>query len=473
MAVEPVSSERNNRILPWIVAIGFFMQALDMTILNTALPSMAMSLGESPLRMQALVIAYGLTVALLIPASGWLADKFGTQHVFFAAIVLFSLGSLLCAESTSLNMLIMARIIQGMGGALLLPVGRLAILRTVPREQLLQVMSFVVIPGLVGPLLGPTLGGWLVEVASWHWVFLINLPVGILGCWATWRYMPNLRSAAGKFDLHGFILFGMAMILVSLALQGLGEKSITLAVAMFLLIAGLASFGAYWLHAARSERPLFSLQLFRIHSFSVGIIGNLFARLGSGGIPFLTPLFMQLALGFSPVHAGMLMIPTALGAMSSKLFVNQLVIHFGYQRVLVVNTLLVGGMIASYAFITAATPMWWLCIQLFLFGVINSIQFAAMNTVTLKDLDDETASSGNSLLSVMMQLSMSLGVAMAAALLAAFTDGHYLQRTSLTEAFHATYISIGLMGMLAACIFFQLDRNSRIAQPKTPVADET
>ncbi|MDQ8038599.1 MAG: multidrug transporter subunit MdtD [Pedobacter sp.] len=459
-------------ILPWIVAIGFFMQALDMTILNTALPSMAVSLGESPLRMQSLIVSYALTVALLIPASGWLADRFGTRNVFFSAVVLFSLGSLLCALSTSVHMLIAARIVQGLGGALLLPVGRLAILRTVPREQLLQVLSFVVIPGLVGPLLGPTLGGWLVEVASWHWVFLINIPVGIVGCIATWRYMPNLRSDAGKFDLHGFVLFGAAMVLVSLALQGLGEKSISLAAALFLLVAGLAFFAAYWLHAVRTPRPLFSLALFRIHSFSVGILGNLFARLGSGGIPYLSPLFLQLALGFSPLHAGMLMIPTALGAMTSKTFVNRLVEKFGYQRVLVVNTLLVGAMIASYAIITPAMPVWGLCLQFFAFGIVNSIQFAAMNTVTLKDLDDETASSGNSLLSVMMQLSMSLGVAMAAALLAAFTDGK-LQRETVVGAFHATYISIGLIGMLAASIFFQLDRNSRIARPKEPVADET
>ncbi len=467
-----MATKQGYGVLPWIVAIGFFMQALDMTILNTALPRMAVSLDESPLRMQALVVSYALTVALLIPVSGWLADRFGTRNVFFSAVLLFSLGSLLCALSSSLGMLIIARIVQGMGGSLLLPVGRLAILRTVPREKLLQVLSFVVIPGLIGPLLGPTLGGWLVEISSWHWVFLINIPVGIAGCIATWRYMPNLRTNAGKFDLQGFMFFGAAMVLVSLALQGLGEKSITLAVALFLLIAGLAFFGAYWLHAARVPRPLFSLQLFRIHSFSVGIIGNLFARLGSGGIPYLTPLFLQLALGFSPFHAGMLMIPAALGAMTSKTFVNQLVKHFGYQRVLVVNTLLVGGMITSYAIITPAMPVWGLCLQFFVFGIFNSIQFAAMNTVTLKDLDDDTASSGNSLLSVMMQLSMSLGVAMAAALLAAFTEGK-LQRETVVGAFHATYISIGLIGMLAASIFFQLDRDSRIAKPKEPVADET
>jgi EmrB/QacA subfamily drug resistance transporter len=466
-----VLTERSKRILPWIVAIGFFMQALDMTILNTALPSMAVSLGESPLRMQSLVVAYALTVALLIPASGWLADRFGTQQVFFTAIVLFSLGSLLCAESTSLTMLVTARVVQGLGGALLLPVGRLAILRSFPREELLQVLSFVTIPGLIGPLLGPTLGGWLVEVASWHWVFLINLPVGVLGCWATWRYMPNLRGPLHRFDVQGFLLFGMAMVLVSLALQGLGEKSLSFALALFMLIAGLALFGGYWLHAARSPRPLFSLALFRIHSFSVGIIGNLFARLGTGGIPFLTPLFLQLALGYSPARAGMMMIPTALGAMTSKLFVNKLVIRFGYQRVLVVNTVLVGAMIASYALLTAETPVWWLCIQFFAFGIINSIQFSAMNTVTLKDLGNDTASSGNSLLSVMMQLSMSLGVAIAAALLAAFSEGH-LQRSTLVGAFHATYISVGIMGMVAATIFFQLEKDSRPPAGRTAIADE-
>ncbi|TJZ69797.1 DHA2 family efflux MFS transporter permease subunit [Chitiniphilus eburneus] len=449
--------QTTRRLLPWLVAIGFFMQTLDSTILNTALPAMARGLNESPLRMQSVVVAYMLTVALLIPASGWLADRFGTRKVFMSAIVLFSLGSLLCALSSSLTQLVASRVVQGMGGALLLPVGRLAVLKVFPKEQLLRVLSFVTIPGLIGPLVGPTLGGWLVEVATWHWVFLINIPVGVVGCFVTSRYMPELLGGETRFDWVGFALFGTGMVLVSVSLQGMGEHALPLATSLVLLFAGLAAMAGYWLHAARSALPLFSLRLFHIHTYAIGVLGNLFARLGSGAIPFLTPLFLQIGLGFPPTQAGMFMIPTVLGAMVSKTLVEPLIRRQGYRRVLVGNTLLLGMMIASFALVDRETPHWMLLLQLAVFGVINSLQFTAMNTLTLGDLEPDTASSGNSLLSVVMQLSMSLGVAAAAALLAGFSDhGIAPQPERLLSAFQDTYICVGVLSMLAACIFMQL-----------------
>src|SRR6478735_12443555 len=215
-AVNPV-----RKSLLWLVAIGFFMQTLDATIINTALPAMAASLGESPLRMQSVVVAYSLTMAMLIPASGWIADRFGTRRIFFAAIVLFVLGSVLCALSRGIGQLVAARVVQGMGGALLLPVGRLALLRTVPRAEFLAAMSFVAVPGLIGPLLGPTLGGWLVQYASWHWIFLINVPVGLAGCVATLYFMPDLRAALQRrFDGVGYAMLAFGMVAVSLAIDG-------------------------------------------------------------------------------------------------------------------------------------------------------------------------------------------------------------------------------------------------------------
>jgi EmrB/QacA subfamily drug resistance transporter len=451
--------DRTKRLLPWLVAIAFFMQTLDGSILNTALPTMARDLGESPLRMQSVVIAYLLTVALLIPASGWLADRFGTRRVFIAAIVLFSLGSLLCALSRSLPLLVAARVVQGLGGALLLPVGRLAILRGFPRAELLQALAFVAVPGLVGPLVGPTLGGWLVEVATWHWVFLINLPVGLLGVIAASRYMPNLRSEPGRFDARGFALFSSGLVLVSLALQGLGERALGAATSLVMLVAGLAAMVGYWLHAARSERPLFSLALFRIPTFTIGLAGNLFARLGSGAMPFLMPLFLQIGLGHSPASAGMSMIPTAVGAMLCKTFAGPLIERAGYRRVLVVNTLLLGAMMASFALVGPALPHVALLGMLGLFGVVNSLQFTAMNTLTLGDLDAATASSGNSLLSVVMQLSMSLGVAAGAALLAAFSGvAAAAGSAEVLRAFHVTFVCVGVLSALAALIFVQLGR---------------
>ncbi|MEO8808390.1 MAG: multidrug transporter subunit MdtD [Burkholderiaceae bacterium] len=466
------------RLLPWVVAIAFFMQTLDGTILNTTLPTMAKDLGESPLRMQSVVIAYMLTVALFIPASGWLADRFGTRRAFLSAIVLFSLGSLLCALSASLAWLVAARVVQGVGGALLLPVGRLAILRAYPRTELLKVLSFVTIPGLVGPLVGPPLGGWMVEVATWHWVFLINLPVGVLGVFAALRYMPDLRGAADqRFDWPGFVMFSLGLVMVSLGVQGLGEHAFSAAVSIVLAMAGLAAMVAYWVHAARADKPLFSLALFKIPTFSVGILGNLFARLGSGAMPFLTPLFLQVGLAYSPSRAGLTMVPIVLGAMLIKFFAERVIQRFGYRRVLVANTLALGAMIAGFSMVDRGTPHSMILVYLALFGVINSLQFTAMNTLTLGDLDDARASSGNSLLSVVMQLSVSLGVATAGALLAAFAGPVVIPIASdigpskLVYTFHATYICVGLLSALAAGIFFQLGRREGPTGPATTVND--
>ncbi|MBO3277846.1 multidrug transporter subunit MdtD [Pseudomonas schmalbachii] len=457
MSETPALTPRVARLLPWLVAIAFFMQALDATILNTALPSMALSLDENPLRMQAVVISYLLTVALLIPASGWLADRFGTRRVFLVAVLLFSLGSLLCALSSTLGQLVGARVVQGLGGALMLPVGRLVILRAYPRSELVRILSFVTIPGLLGPLTGPTLGGWLVEYASWHWIFLINLPVGALGYLFAMRLMPDLRGAErSRFDGAGFLLFGGAMLLVTVALEGLGELQLPHVRVVLLLVGGLVLLAAYWLRALRIEAPLFPPALFRIRTFSVGLLGNLFARLGSGALPFLTPLLLQVGLGYAPAKAGMTMIPLALSAMLIKPVAKPLLELFGYRRLLVGNTLLLGCLIASVGLVGQDTPYLLLLALLGVLGAVNSLQFTAMNTLTLIDLRDNHASSGNSLLSVVTQLSISMGVACAAALLGGFQGELGIAAGDVLGAFHATYLSVGLMSMLAAAIFFQL-----------------
>ena len=451
-------TEKSLKILLWLVAIGFFMQTLDSTIVNTALPAMAASLGESPLRMQSVVIAYSLTMAVLIPASGWLADRFGTRQVFFVAILLFVAGSIFCAASKSLDMLIAARVIQGAGGAMLLPVGRLAVLRNFLRERFLQAISFIAIPGLVGPLIGPTLGGWLVEAASWHWIFLVNVPVGIIGGIATLAYMPDSRSAeVRRFDMTGYLLLAFGMAAISLSLNGLSDLGLKHASVLVLLVFGLASITAYWLHATRRPDPLFSPALFKIHTFTVGLLGNLFSRIGTGAMPFLIPLLLQLSLGYSPAQAGMMMLPVAGAAMLSKRPVTLLITRFGYRNVLVSNTLLVGLTIADMALMSASQPLWLHVLQLAVFGAVNSMQFTAMNTITLKDLKAGGASSGNSLFSMVQMLAMSLGVTVAGAMLGTFSRlfGHDSGADSLS-AFHATFICVGLITAASAGIFWQL-----------------
>jgi EmrB/QacA subfamily drug resistance transporter len=471
---------RSRRFLPWVVALAFFMQALDITVLNTALPGMARSLGEDPLHMQSAVIAYMLTVALLIPASGWLADRFGTRTLFLWALGLFSAGSLACALSPSLKVLVLARVLQGAGGAMLLPVGRLAVLRAFPREEFLPVMSFIAIPSLVGPLLGPTLGGFLVQYVSWHWIFLINLPVGVLGMAAAVRFMPQYRGAErSAFDWAGFALFSAGLVLSSVGLQGLGERTINTALALICLVAGLACMAAYWLHAARHAKPLFDMALFRVPSYRIGLVGNLFARLGSGATPFLTPMFLQLGLGFSPSEAGLSMIPAVLGAMLTKTLAARMIQRLGYRRVLVANTLLLAAMIGSFALVGRGITHLQLALQLSVFGIINSMQFTAMNALTLSELDARTASSGNSLLSVVMQFSMSLGVATSSLFLLLYSgvqvDRHDAGATTLDllPAFHLTYVSIGAMAALAAFIFSQLQaREGRVDAGTSVMAED-
>ena len=460
------------RPMLWLVATAAFMQMLDTTIVNTALPSMATSLGESPLRMQAVVASYALAVAMLIPASGWLADRLGTRRVFIAAIVLFSAGSLACALSRQLMQLVAARVLQGIGGAMLLPVGRLAVLRVVPRQDFLAAMSFVTVPGLIGPLVGPTLGGWLVQVASWHWIFLINLPLGVVGGLAAFRVMPDLRQPVTRFDVIGYVLLAFGMVAVSLSLNALSDRQPEHAAVVVLAVSGLASLVAYWLHAARTDQPLFPLALFKVHTFSVGVLGNLFSRVGSGGMPYLIPLMLQVALGYSPVHAGMMMIPAALAGMFSKRIVVPLVRRLGYRRVLVGNTVLVGVMMASFALVEPGLPLWVHAMQFACFGAVNSLQFTAMNTLALRDLDGELASSGNSLLSMVMMLAMSLGVAMAGGLLGAF-GGAAVDPARITalSAFRWSFVCVGLVTMTSAAIFAQLEPTHSIPQSTVQEAD--
>ncbi len=463
----PILDARTQRWLPWVVAIAFFMQSLDGTILNTALPSMARSLSEDPLRMQSVIIAYMLTIALLIPASGWIADRFGIKRIFFGAILLFSVGSLLCALSGSLTVLVAARVVQGLGGALMMPIGRLIVLRAYPRSELVRIMSFITLPGLLGPLMGPTLGGWIVEYLSWHWIFLINIPVGILGCLAVQRFIPDLQGGGRtRFDGVGFALFGAAMVLITFALEGLGELHLPHLRVILLLFAGMGCLAAHWLRAGNIDNPLFPPALFRTRTFAVGILGNLFARLGSGALPFLVPLLLQIALGYSPSQAGMSMIPLAIAAMAAKALARWLIERLGYRIILTGNTLLLGVLLASLALVGAQTPYWLLLAMLALLGAVNSLQFTAMNTVTLIDLDDASAASGNSLLSVVAQLSLSLGVACAAALLGGFTDEVATGGvSSVLEAFQLTFLSVGVLAMFAAAIFLQLAPKSSETAP--------
>ena len=445
----------------WIVAFGFFMQSLDTTIVNTALPSMAASLGENPLHMHMVVVSYVLTVAVMLPASGWLADRVGVRNIFFVAIVLFTSGSLFCALASTLDQLVMARVLQGIGGAMMVPVGRLTVMKIVPRNQYMAAMTFVTLPGQIGPLLGPALGGVLVEYASWHWIFLINLPVGVVGAVATLSLMPNYKMQTRRFDMAGFVLLACGMATLTLALDGSRGLGLSLWHLAGLVVVGSAAILFYLLHARDNDRALFNLRLFRTHTFSLGLAGSFVGRIGSGMLPFMTPVFLQLGLGFSPFHAGLMMIPMVLGSMGMKRIVVQVVNRFGYRRVLVCSTL--GLALVSLLFMATALLGWYYLLPVVLFcqGMINAMRFSSMNTLTLKDLPDELASGGNSLLSMIMQLSMSIGVSIAGLLLGLFGQQHLSVDSGVAHhVFLYTYLSMAVIISLPALLFARVPNDA-------------
>ena len=439
--------------LPWIAAMAFFMQALDATILNTALPAIAQSLNRSPLAMQSAIISYTLTVAMLIPVSGWLADRFGTRRVFMLAVTLFTLGSLACALSSSLTELVIFRVLQGIGGAMMMPVARLALLRAYPRSELLPVLNFVTMPGLVGPILGPVLGGVFVTWASWHWIFLINIPIGVAGLLYARKYKPNFTTPRRSFDMGGFFQFGLSLVHFSSGMELFGEKIVATWMALSVILAGILLFLLYIRHARRHPTPLISLGLFNTRTFSVGIAGNIASRLGTGCVPFLMPLMLQVGFGYPALIAGCMMAPTAMGSILAKSTVTQVLRWFGYRKTLVGVTVFIGLMIAQFSLQSASLPVWMLILPLFVLGMAMSTQFTSMNTITLADLTDENASSGNSVLAVTQQLSISLGVAVSAAVLR-FYEG--FDSANTVEQFHYTFITMGALTVVSALVFMLL-----------------
>lgn len=407
------TSSKALRYLPFLVASAFFMQMLDATILNTAIPTIARSFNSHPLQLHSLVTAYMLTVCVLIPASGWISDKLGSRRTFLLAISVFSVGSLLCALSASVTMMTVCRVIQGIGGAFLMPVGRLVILRSYPRSMFVNVLNIVTIPALLGPLLGPVLGGIIVQYASWHWIFLINIPVGMAGLWATWKLMPNLKAVREqKFDWPGFFLFSSSAVLATMGLSSAGGITDKPRMVILTSAGGILQL-LYWVLAFRSKAPIFSPALFRIRNFAIGIAGNIVCRLGGSCLPYLMPLFFQVVLGYSALQSGMSLIPLALSNLLAKTVAPRLLGKFGYRNIMVVNTFTIGSLLASFRFVGPGTHELILLGMLALLGGANSIQFTCMNTLTLIDLPNADASSGNSLLSTIMQLSIAVSIAAA------------------------------------------------------------
>ena len=454
-------AQPSRRLVPWLVAVAFFMQALDTTILNTAVPGIAHALGVAPLSMKAVLASYTLSLAVFIPVSGWMANRFGTRRVFASAIGLFTAGSLLCGLSRNIHLLVAFRILQGCGGAMMVPVGRLTLVRAFGKSELVRAMSFVAVPGLVGPMLGPLAGGLITGYAHWSVIFFLNVPIGVAGLYLVERHLPDYREArTPRLDLAGLVLFSSGIALLSYVLEVFGEHRLSSAAIAALLALSLLLLGAYGLHAARTLAPLLNLALFRIRTFRAAVGGSFFTRISIGGIPFLLPLLYQVGLGYTPVQSGLLMMPQAFAAMSLKMTMPRILARFGYRAVLVSNTGVLGVLILLFATIGAATPLWLMGTQLFAFGFFSSLQYTSMNTLVYADVSGAAASDASTIASTGQQLSLSFAVAVASLVTALFVpDRFHTSPAEMIQGIHEAFVALGIATIVSTLSFAGLRRD--------------
>jgi len=459
---EPPSSlaASSKRLLPWLIAVAFFMESLDTTILSTAVPTIAAALHVAPLSMKSVLASYTLSLAIFIPISGWMADRFGTRRVFAAAIGIFTLGSFLCGISSNIQLLVACRILQGCGGSMMMPVGRLTMVRSFAKSELIRAMSFVAIPGLIGPMLGPIVGGLIVGYLHWRLIFFVNIPIGLAGLCLVYLHLPDYREErTDPLDVAGLILFGSGVALLSYVLEVFGEHTLNAREILGLLAVSIVLLAGYGFHSTRTAHPMLRLALFRIRTFRVAVSGSFVTRLGIGGIPFLFPLLYQVGLGFTPIQSGLLMMPQAIAAMSLKVTMPRILARFGYRAVLVSNTLLIGLQILLFATIGKGTPVWLVVAEVFCYGFFTSLQYTSMNTLVYADVNEEQASGASSIASTMQQMAVSFGVASASLVTAFFIpDRHTSSAPQFIHGIHRAFFVLGAMTILSTIVFRELKK---------------
>ncbi|KQN63858.1 MFS transporter [Serratia sp. Leaf51] len=410
------SAERSGiSVIALLVAAAFFMEFIDGTVIATALPQMAISFGVSAVDLNAGMSAYMLTLAVLIPASGWAAERFGARNVFTFALAVFTLASLFCAMATGVGEFILLRIIQGVGGALMVPVGRLTVLKTTPKPQLIKAIATLTWPALVAPILGPPLGGFITHYASWHWIFYINVPLGIIAMILAWRLFPQQPADQPKhFDTPGFVLTGLAMLALVTGLELISQDHILWTTAVLLLAAGAAMSVLAVRHLSRSAAPMVHLGSLVIPTFRISMGGGSLFRITISAVPFLLPLMLQVGFGMDPFHAGLLVLAVFAGNLAMKPATTPLIRRFGFRPVLVVNGLLSVFSLLFCAFLTPGTPDWLIMLLLFLGGLSRSMQFTGISTLAFSDVPARHMADANTLFSTALQLSVGLGITVGA-----------------------------------------------------------
>lgn len=407
---------RNHYIVPGIVGCALFMQMLDSTVVATALPAMGLAFGESAVRMNIAITSYLLAVAMFVPLSGWAADRFGARRVFAAAMLLFTLSSIACSLAGSMTQLVAGRAFQGLAGAMMVPVGRVILLRSVPKNELVQAMSFLSIPALIGPVVGPPLGGFMVTYASWHWIFLINVPIGILGLILVHKFIPASQDEkTGKpLDVIGFLLTSVSLVAIIFSMDAIGHSSLPRMAIVGLLLLGLLCAWLYWWHARRSPHPIIDLSLLRIQTFRISNLSGNLCRFAIGAMPFLLVMLLQVGFGLSPLAAGMITFVSAVGALLLKLVAVRVLRRFGFRKTLIVNAVTAGGFAAMCALFTPDTPYWVMLMVLLVGGFFRSLQLTAVNTLAYADVPHEMMSRASGFSAMAQQVGISLGVGIAA-----------------------------------------------------------
>jgi len=415
---------RSTIITAFIIATALFMENMDGTVLSTSLPAMALDLHQNPIVLKLALTSYMLTLAVFIPASGWVADKIGARTVFCSAIVVFTLGSILCGAATTLPLLVGARVFQGLGGAMMVPVGRLVLLRSVPRTEIVAAMAYLTVPALIGPVVGPPLGGFITTYFHWRWIFWINVPIGVLGVALALNFIENVRERhVAPFDFKGFVLSGVGLLSLISGLTVIGNDIVPRAVTAGLVTVGALALWAYVGHARRDPDAILDLKLLKVPTFFAGVVGGFMFRIGIGAIPFLLPLLLQIGFGLTPFESGSLTFAAAAGAMGMKFTASFIIKRFGFRSVLIVNCVISAAFLGSYGLLTPMTPHWLILLALLLGGFFRSLEFTALNAISYADVEQSNMSRATSFASVVQQMSGAVGVAVAAASIEAIQFG--------------------------------------------------
>jgi EmrB/QacA subfamily drug resistance transporter len=466
---------RQSRLLPLIIATALFMENTDSTVISTSLPMIAQSLGTDPIALKLALTSYLVSLAIFIPISGWMADKYGARTIFTTAIGVFMAGSLACAGANSLEWFVIARFVQGAGGAMMVPVGRLVLLRSVQRSEVVQALATLTIPALVGPIVGPPLGGFITTYFDWRWIFFINIPIGVLGIVLATIFVPNVREEdTPPLDFIGFVLSGFGFALLMLGFASGGRHLIPAEISTGCVVIGAICLVLYVFHARRTPYPVLQLRLLKIPTFRISVVGGFLFRVGIGAIPFLLPLMLQVGFGLSPLASGSLTFIAAVGALFMKTMAKRILERTGFRRLLIVNAFIGAGFVAANGFFTPETPHWLIMIVLLVGGCFRSLQFTSLNAIGYAEISNREMSYATSLSSALQQVSLSIGVAFGAFVLEATAslDGNPV----ITAAdFGPAFWAVAMVSALAGFVFVGLSPTAgaemsghRIVKEKPP-----